>query len=124
MASLARRWAIVTVVVTGVVVYGGSALLRFDLASTTVSFVVFAGLFGGTAWFVGHEVATYRAAGPPRERFVCSEGHVAHEPGVCDCGRRRQIWVPPDVWGPVRRMVWFGLALLVALLTTGFLLSR
>jgi hypothetical protein len=120
--DLARRWTIVTVAVTAVVVYGGCALLRYDLASTTVSFVVFAGLFGGTAWFLGHEVAAARAEGPPRPRFVCEEGHVAYEPGVCDCGRRRQPWVPPDVWGPVRRMVWVGLALLVVLMVTGVLL--
>jgi hypothetical protein len=121
--DLARRWALVTVVVTGVVVYGGSALLRFDLGSTTVSFVIFAGLFGGTAWFVGHEVAAVRAAGPPRDRYVCSEGHASYDPGICDCGRRRQLYVPPDIWPRIRRMVWFGVALLAVLMVTGLLLS-
>jgi hypothetical protein len=121
---MARRWTVWTVVVTAVVVYGGSALLRFDMGETTVSFVIFAGLFGGTAWFLGHEVATYRAAGPPRDRYVCSEGHVSYEPGVCACGRRLQLYVPPDIWPRIRGMVWAGVALLVVLLVTGLLLNR
>src|SRR5206468_1857220 len=100
--SLARRWGVVTVVVTAVVVYGGSALLRYDMGATTVSFVMFAGLFGGTAWFLGHEVATYQTAGPPRDRFVCPEGHVAYEPGICECGRRLQPYVPPDIWPRIK----------------------
>jgi hypothetical protein len=121
--DLAKRWALGTVAVTAVVVYGGCALLRFDLGSTTVSFVIFAGLFGGTAWFVGHEVASVRAAGPPRQRYVCPEGHASYRPGLCDCGRRSQPYVPPDIWPRIRRMVWFGVALLVALVVTGLLLN-
>lgn len=141
--ALARRWAWTTVAVTGVVVYGGSALLRYDLASTTVSFAMFAGLFGGTAWFLGHEVATYRRCPrcrtqqtsrpgtcetcgydvAARPRWTCDEGHLALEPGLCDCGRRRREYVPPDVGGRVRRMLWFGLALLVVLVVTGLLLG-
>lgn len=120
--ALARRWGWTTVAVTAVVVYGGCALLRFDLGSTTVSFVIFAALFGGTAWFLGHEVGTSRAAGPPRDRFVCDEGHVSYEPGLCACGRRSRAYVPPDIWPRIRRMLWFGLGLLVALMTTGLLL--
>jgi ribosomal protein L37E len=141
--ALARRWALVTVAATAVVVYGGCALLRYDLASTTVSFVMFGALFGGTAWVLGHEVATYRrcprcgtqqtarpgacpdcgydVAGRPR--YVCTEGHLALEPGLCDCGRRRQPYVPPDVGGRVKRMVWFGAGLLVVLLAVGLLLG-
>jgi hypothetical protein len=121
--SLARRWGWTTVAVTAVVVYGGCALLRYDLGSTTVSFVVFGGLFGGTAWFVGHEVGTYRAAGPPRDRFVCTEGHVSYDAGLCACGRRSAPYVPPDIWPRIRRMVWFGVALLVVLVATGLLLG-
>lgn len=140
---LARRWAWVTVAVTAVVVYGGSMLLRHDLGAATVSFVMFAALFGGTAWFLGHEVATYRrcprcgtqqTAAPAtcpecgydvgtRPRWVCEAGHAAFEPGLCDCGRRRREYVPPDVGGRVRRMVWFGLALLAVLMITGLLLG-
>ena len=140
--ALARRWALVSVAVTGVVVYGGSALLRYDLASTTVSFVMFAVLFGGTAWFLGHEVAAFRrcprcghqqTARPracpdcgydvrARPRWVCDAGHAAFEPGLCDCGRRLREHVPPDVGGRVRRMLWFGLGLLVVLVTVGLLL--
>lgn len=139
---LARRWAAVTVAVTAVVVYGGCALLRYDLGSTTVSFAIFAGLFGGTAWFLGHEVATYRrcprcgtqqTSRPAtceecgydvraRPRWVCEQGHAAFEPGVCACGRRLREHVPPDVRGRVLRMVWAGVALLVALVVTGLLL--
>lgn len=119
---LARRWALVTTAVTAVVVYGGCALLRYDLGSTTVSFLIFGGLFGGTAWFLGHEVGTSRAAGPPRERFVCDAGHVSYDAGVCACGRRARPYVPPDVWPRIRRMLWFGLGLLVVLVTTGLLL--
>jgi hypothetical protein len=142
--ALARRWALVTVAVTGVVVYGGCALLRYDLGSTTVSFAMFAALFGGTAWFVGHEVATYRRCprcghqqtGRPgtcpdcgydvreRPRWVCSEGHAAYDEGLCRCGRRLHEYVPPDVGGRVLRMVWAGVALLVALVVTGLLLGR
>ena len=121
--SLARRWALVTVLVTGVVVYVSGALLRFDLGSTTVSFVTFGALFGGTAWFLGHEVGTYRAAGPPKARFVCDEGHVAYADGICDCGRRLRPYVPPDIWPRLRRMIWFGVALLVALVVTRLILG-
>lgn len=139
---LARRWAAWTVAVTAVVVYGGCALLRYDLGSTTVSFLVFAGLFGGTAWFLGHEVATYRrcprcgtqqTSRPglcaecgydvrERPRWVCDAGHASYEPGLCDCGRRLSPYEPPDVRGRVLRMVWAGLALLVVLVVTGLLL--
>jgi len=141
--ALARRWAWVTVAGTAVVVYGGCALLRYDLGSTTVSFLMFAGLFGGTAWFLGHEVATYRRCPrcrtqqtsrpglcpecgydvAARPRWACEEGHGAYEPGLCDCGRRRREYVPPDVGGRVRRMLWIGLALLAALVVTGLLLG-
>jgi ribosomal protein L37E len=142
--ALARRWAAVTVVVTGVVTYGGCALLRYDLGSTTVSFVMFAGLFGGTAWFLGHEVASYRRCPrcgwqgtgrtgacadcgydvKVRPRYVCSEGHGAYEPGLCDCGRRLVPYEPPDVASRVWRMVWFGVGLLVVLVVVGLLLGR
>ena len=141
--ALARRWAWVTVAATAVVVYGGCALLRYDLASTTVSFAMFAGLFGGTAWFLSHEVAAYRRCPrcrtqqtskpstcpecgydvATRPRWVCDQRHVAYEPGICDCGRRRGEYVPPDVGGRVRRMIWIGLALLAALDVTGLLLG-
>lgn len=141
--ALARRWALVTVVVTGAVVYGGCALLRYDLASTTVSFAVFGGLFGGTAWVLGHEVATMRrcprcghqqtgrAAACPecgydvaaRPRWVCDEGHASYDEGFCRCGRRLKPYQPPDVGKRVWRMVWFGAALLVALVVTGLLLG-
>ncbi len=139
---LARRWAAWTVAATAVVVYGGCALLRYDLGSTTVSFLMFAGLFGGTAWFLGHEVATYRrcprcgtqqTSRPglcaecgydvrARPRWVCEEGHASFDAGVCACGRRLRPYEPPDVRGRVLRMVWAGLALLVALVVTGLLL--
>ncbi|HEU0129904.1 MAG TPA: hypothetical protein VFQ85_02805 [Mycobacteriales bacterium] len=142
--ALARRWAWITVVVTGVVVYGGCALLRYDLGSTTVSFAMFAGLFGGTAWFLGHEVAAYRKCPRcghqqthkpgtcpecgydvrARPRFVCEEGHAAFEPGLCDCGRRRKEYVPPDIGSRIGRMLWFGGALLAALVLTGLLLGK
>jgi ribosomal protein L37E len=141
--ALARRWAAWTVVGTGVVVYGGCALLRYDLGSTTVSFVIFAGLFGGTAWFLGHEVASFRRCprcghqqttrpGPcpecgydvaERPRFVCDAGHASYDDGLCDCGRRLRPHVPPDVGSRVWRMVWFGVALLVVLVALGLLLD-
>jgi ribosomal protein L37E len=141
---LARRWGWTTVAVTAVVVYGGCALLRYDLASTTVSFVLFAALFGGTAAFLGHEVADFRRCPrcgtqqesrpttcadcgydvAARPRFVCEAGHASYEPGLCDCGRRLVPYVPPDIGGRVRRMVGFGVALLVALVVTGLLLGR
>lgn len=142
-SALARRWAWITVAVTAVVVYGGSALLRHDMGAATVSFGMFALLFGGTAWFLGHEVAAYRRCPrcrtqqtsrpttceqcgydvAARPRWVCDEGHAAYEPGLCDCGRRRREYVPPDVGGRVRRMLWIGLGLLAVLVVTGLLLS-
>jgi ribosomal protein L37E len=142
--TLARRWAWRTVAGTAVVVYGGCALLRYDLGSTTVSFVMFAALFGGTAAFVGHEVADFRrcprcgaqqTAKPgacadcgydvaTRPRWVCPEGHGSYEPGLCDCGRRLQPYVPPDVGRRVARMVWFGAGLLAVLVAVGLLLGR
>ncbi len=141
---LAWRWGLVTTAVTAVVTYGVAALLHHDLAQTTVSFVIFAGLFGGTAAFLGNEVAAWRRcprcghqqeARPgvcpscgydvrSRPRYVCDEGHAAFEPGLCDCGRRRHEWQPPDVSGRVLRMVWFGVALLVVLLVAGLLLNQ
>ena len=140
--ALATRWAAVAVAVTGVLTYGAAQLLRHDLGATTVSFVMFAALFGGTAAFLGHEVAAYRrcprcghqqTARPAdcpecgydvraRPRWVCSQGHAALDEGICDCGRRRQPYVPPDVGGRVGRMLWAGAALLVALVVTGLLL--
>ena len=141
--TLARRWGIVTVLVTGVVVYGVAQLLHHDLGATTVSFVMFAALFGGTAAFLGHEVASFRrcprcghqqTSRPgtcpdcgydvrARPRYVCDEGHASFEPGICACGRRLREYVPPDVSGRVKRMVWFGMALLVALFLTRLLLG-
>ena len=47
-----------------------------------------------------------------------------YEPGLCDCGRRLQPYVPPDIWPRIRRMVWFGIGLLVVLMATGVLLNR
>ena len=137
------RWGAVSVVVTGVLTYGAGGALGHDVGATTVSFVTFAALFGGTAAFLGHEVAAFRrcprcghqqTARPgtcpdcgydvkERPRFVCPEAHVALEPGVCHCGRRRQPYVPPDVGGRVTRMLWAGAALLVALVVTRLLLG-
>ena len=126
------------------VVYGAGAALGHDTAQTTVSFVMFAALFGGTAAFLGTEVAhfrrcprcgeqqTGRAGACPqcgydvreRPQFACSEGHRSFEPGVCECGRRRQQWVPPDIAGHVRRSLYLGGALLIAMVVTGILLGR
>ena len=123
--------------------YGAAAALHHDLAQTTVSFVIFAVLFGGTAAFLGAEVArarrcprcdeqqTRRAADCPRcgydvrerPRFVCDQGHAALEPGICDCGRRRAPWQPPDIGRHVRRSVYLGVAILVALIATGLILG-
>ncbi len=142
--ALATRWAVITVVVTGVLTYGAGQALHHDLGATTVSFLMFAGLFGGTAAFLGHEVAAYRrcprcghqqTAKPKtcpecgydvkaRPRFVCSEGHAAYDEGICRCGRRLSPYVPPDVGGRVKRMLWAGGALLLALMVTGLLLGR
>lgn len=142
--ALATRWAVGTVVVTGVLTYGVAQVLHHDLGATTVSFAMFAALFGGTAAFLGHEVAAFRrcprcghqqTARPgdcpkcgydvkERPRYVCSEGHAALDDGICDCGRRLQPYVPPDVGGRVKRMLWAGAALLAALLLAGFLLGR
>ena len=141
---LAWRWGSIATAVTAVLTYGAAAALDHDLAQTTVSFVMFAALFGGTAAFLGNEVAHSRkcprcgeqqSARPgecpacgydvaERPRFVCPEGHAALEPGICDCGRRRQQWVPPDIGGHVRRSVYWGAAILVALIVTGLLLGR
>ena len=141
---LAARWAAGAVVVTGVLTYGAAQALRHDLGATTVSFVMFAGLFGGTAAFLGHEVAAFRrcprcghqqTARPTtcpdcgydvkaRPRFVCDQGDVSFDEGVCACGRRLKPYVPPDVGGRVVRMLWAGGALLVALVVTGLLLGR
>lgn len=108
-----------------------------------MSFAIFAGLFGGTAAFLGHEVAAWRRCPRcgrqqerrpgscpscgydvrTRPRFVCEAGHSAYEGGLCDCGRRLQPWRPPDVGGQVRRMVLFGVALLAVLVITRLVLG-
>lgn len=140
---LARRYALITIVVTGVLVYGVAVALRHDLGETTVSFVLFAGLFGGTAGFLGAEVGRYRTcprcgeeqhrrAGDcaqcgydvrSRPRFVCTEGHSSYDEGLCACGRRLAPWTPPDVWRPVRRSLYVGLAVLLALVVAGAILG-
>lgn len=140
---LAWRWGLIATAVTAVVVYGAGVALGHDMAQTTVSFVVFAALFGGTAAFVGPELVRHRtcprcglqqsgrvgdcdACGydvKQRPRFVCSEGHASYDAGLCDCGRRRQLWTPPDVARHVRRSVLFGAALLAAMLIAGLLLN-
>jgi hypothetical protein len=142
---LARRWGLAATAVTAIVVYGAGAALRFDLASSTVSFVMFGFLFGGAAAFLGGEVARYRRcprcghqqqARPGscpeccydvrgRPLYVCSERHPpSYEPGLCDCGRRLQEWVPPDVAGHVKRSLWIGAAIFTALVLGGLLLGR
>lgn len=137
----ALRWAGITVVVTGCLVYAAGAALHFDLASSTVSFVTFAALFAPTAAFLGLEVTRHRrcprcgwqqsgrAAACPdcsydvaaRPVWACDAGHRAFSPGLCDCGRRRQPVVQVDVAGPVRRSLWLGAAVFVALVITGIL---
>ena len=139
--ALAVKWAAWTVAGTAVATYGAAQALHHDLGATTVSFLMFAGLFGGTAAFLAHEVAAFRRCprcglqqeGRPgtcadcgydvraRPRYVCEQGHGSYEPGVCRCGRRLHEYVPPDVSGRVRRMLWAGAALLVALVVTGLL---
>ena len=140
---LAWRWGAAATLVTAGLVYGAGAALHHDVAQTTVSFVLFAGLFGGTAAFLGAEVARHRrcprcgeqqtsrpALCPEcgydvaaRPAYVCSDGHRSFEPGVCGCGRRRQEWVAPDVAGHVKRSVYVGAAILVALVVTGLVLG-
>lgn len=141
---LAWRWGLAATAATAVLVYGAGAALQHDLGQTTVSFVMFGALFGGTAAFLGAEVAghrrcprcgvqqtsrptTCRECGydvAARPAYVCSDGHRAFEPGLCDCGRRLQEWVPPDIGGHVKRSVYLGAAILVALVLTGALLGR
>ena len=128
---------------TAALTYGAAALLHHPLGETTVSFVLFAGLFGGTAAFLGHEVSAWRRCPRcgwqqehrpgvcpscgydlgTRPQFVCEEGHRAYAAGICRCGRRLQPWQPPDVGRRVLRMVWFGLALLAVLVVTRLLLG-
>lgn len=137
----AIRWAAWTAALTAVPVYAAGAALRFDLVSTTVSYVTFAALFAPTAGFLGLEVTRYRrcprcgwqqdrrAGGCPdcgydvarRPTWMCSEGHRGFEAGICACGRRRNPVEPVDVRGPVLRALWVGAAVLVALLVTGWL---
>lgn len=149
MTELARRrawrWGLAATAVTAALTYGAAAALRLDLASTTVSFVTFAALFGGTAAFVGAEVSRYaqcprcghQQPGRPgacpscgydvrdRPRFVCPDGHAwAYAPGLCDCGQRLREKPPPDVRGPVVRSLLWGLAVFVALVIAGLLAGR
>lgn len=140
---LAQRYGLVATAVTAVLVYGTALALRHDLGETTVSFVLFAGLFGGTAAFLGAEVARFRKCPrcgeqqtdrvrdcpncgydvKARPRFVCTEGHASYDPGLCACGRRLQPWTPPDVSRHVKRSIYIGLAILVAMIITGALLG-
>ena len=141
---LALRYAVIATAATALVVYGAAALLRHNLAETTVSFVIFAVLFAGTAAFVGAEVGRYRkcprcgqqqAGGGVRDcarcgydiklrrRFVCSEGHSSYDAGLCACGQRLAPWDPPDIGRHVKRSVYIGIAILVALIVTGALLG-
>ena len=139
----AVRWALITVAGTAVVVYAAGAALRFDLVSSTVSFVTFAALFAPTAAFLGLEVTRYRRcprcgwqqsgrAGvcpdcsydvAVRPVWACDAGHRALSAGLCDCGRRLQPVAPVDVAGPVRRTLWIGAAVFLALLITGLLVD-
>ena len=141
----ARRWVLVTLAGTAVVVYGASAALGDNLAEASISFAVFGLLFGGTAGVVGAELTRFRrcprcdfqqqgrAARCPecgydvktRPRFVCSEGHAAaYDEGLCHCGRRLQPWAPPDMAGQVKRSLYLGGAIFLALVVTGLLLGR
>ncbi len=141
---LAQRYAVVATAVTAVLVYGTALALHHDLGETTVSFVMFAGLFAGTAAFLGAEVGRYRkcprcgeqqAGGRAgdcgrcgydvrgRPRFVCEEGHASYDAGICPCGRRLVPWIPPDIGRHVKRSIYLGLAILVALIVTGALLG-
>lgn len=144
-ASRARRWVLITLAVTAVVVYGASAALGDNVAEASISFAVFGLLFGGTAGVVGAEVTRFRRcprcgcqqegrAGrcpecdydvKARPRFRCSEGHAAaYDEGLCHCGRRLQPWTPPDMAGHVRRSLFLGGAIFLALVITGLLLGR
>lgn len=139
--SRALGWAAITVVVTGIVVYAAGAALDFDVVSSTISFLTFAALFAPTAAFLGLEVTRYRrcprcgwqqtrrAAACPdcgydvakRPVWACDAGHRALAPGVCDCGRRLQPVTPVDVAGPVKRSLWLGVAVFLALVIAGIL---
>lgn len=142
---LALRWGLAATFATAVLVYGAGAALRFDLGSSTVSFLMFGVLFGGTAAFLGGEVARFRRcprcahqqqsrAGTcpecgydvrARPVYLCSERHApSYEPGLCDCGRRLQQWVPPDVTGHVKRSLWLGAAVFTVLVIGGLILGR
>ena len=141
---LAWRWGVIATAITAVLTFGAGALLHHDMAQTAISFVIFAALFAGTAAFLGVEVAsarrcprcetqqTARVGDCPscgydvkrRPRFVCSEMHGAFEPGLCACGRRLQPWVPPDIGVHVKRSVYWGAAILVAMVVTGLVLGR
>lgn len=147
MSAFARRravrWGAAATAVTAVLTYGAAAALRLDLLSTTVSFLMFAALFGGTAAFVAAEVSSYarcprcgwqqerRPGSCPRchydvrnrPRFVCDDGHSAYEPGVCGCGLRRKFWQPPDLRGPIVRTLLIGAAVFAALVVTGLLVE-
>ncbi len=141
---LAIRWAVGTTAATAALVFGAGRLLHHDLAQTAISAVIFVALFAGTAAFLGVEVAsarrcprcetqqTSRVGDCPscgydvktRPKFVCSERHGSFEPGICPCGRRLQPWVPPDIGGHVKRSIYWGAALLVAMVVTGVVLGR
>ena len=79
-----------------------------SVADGLLNFLTFGGLAALTAGVLSWELASSRVCprcrreGPrgaagcancgydlrTRRRFACSEGHVAYEPGLCDCGRR------------------------------------
>jgi hypothetical protein len=139
----ATRWAVATTALTGGIVFAVGAALGADLDSSLASFLTFGLLFGGTAGFLGAEVTRYRRCprcgwqqgGRPgscpdcgydvasRPLWRCEEAHVAREPGICECGRRRQPMAPVDVRGPVLRALWLGAAVLVALVVTGLIVE-
>ena len=141
---LAQRYAAIATGVTAVLVYGTALVLDHDLGQTTVSFLLFAGLFAGTAAFLGAEVGRYKKCPrcgeqqttgrvtdcakcgydvKARPRFVCTEGHASYDAGLCPCGRRLAPWVPPDVGKHVKRSIYIGAAILVAMIITGAVLG-
>ena len=136
---------IVALVLSALASVAFTIALNDSVASGLVTFLTFGGLAALAAGVVAWEISSLRACPHcglenasrrrgcaacgydlrARRRYACTEGHVAYQPGLCDCGRRLLELRPVPLGRHLARafalaLAVFTLALLIdALLTYG-----